>query len=155
MTVHGHRRRERTSPTYVSWLAMNQRCYSVNHNMYMHYGGRGIVVCDRWRGKGGFQNFLADLGKRPNRSYTIGRIDRDGNYCPENCRWETKRQQNKGLTDRSDDEEDGKTLGQWAEHLGITYKALLQRIRRGWDKSHVFSVRNGQRRNIKIAAYKQ
>jgi hypothetical protein len=66
------------------------RCYNPRGSGYAVHGGRGIVVCERWRGENGFANFLADMGERPP-GMTIGRVDRDGDYEPGNCRWVASR----------------------------------------------------------------
>jgi hypothetical protein len=70
------------------------RCRNPKNPAYKHYGGRGIVVCERWQGKEGFSNFLADMGKRPSNLYSLDRFpNNDGNYEPGNCRWAVKLEQ--------------------------------------------------------------
>lgn len=89
---HGHRGGvEPPSPTYNSWRAIKERCYNPHHVAFKNYGGRGIVVCDRWRES--FAAFLSDMGERP--AYrTLDRIDVNGNYTPQNCKWATIQEQN-------------------------------------------------------------
>lgn len=82
----------RGTPEYRAWLSMRARCYTPSAGNFPYYGGRGITVCERW--KDSFENFLADMGPRPGPDYGLGRLDPNGHYTPENCRWLTKSEQN-------------------------------------------------------------
>lgn len=117
------------SPELKAWNAMKERCYNKNCKMYKNYGGRGIVVCDRWIQS--FDNFLSDMGFRPNSKMSLHRINNDKNYELSNCMWATRKIQG-GETSRSRwIEYDGKRmiLQDWANLFNIDNSTLFYRIK--------------------------
>lgn len=129
---HGHSGRVKSS-TYNSWQQMIRRCNNKTHKQYKNYGGRGIIVCARWLGKRGFENFLKDMGERPS-GLTIERIENNGNYEPENCKWASYLEQNRNRRSNRYIEYGGKKmiLAQWARELGISGGTLRKRLVLGW-----------------------
>lgn len=80
----------RRHPLYRTWVSMRSRCNNPKVISYKNYGGRGISICKEWDSS--FLQFITDMGERPE-GFTLDRIDNDGNYCPENCKWSSKRDQ--------------------------------------------------------------
>lgn len=112
---------------YQVWAAMRHRCLNPKSKAYPNYGGRGITICDRWLDVG---NFVADMGPKPSPDHSIDRIDNDGPYCKENCRWATTKVQNdnrsisrsvtyKGVT---------KSVYDWSLETGIKYTTIIRRL---------------------------
>lgn len=125
MKSHGHT--NPPSPTYTAWINMHQRCRNPKHPKFPRYGGRGIKVCERWHS---FENFLADMGEKLSGHPTLGRRNNNGDYEPNNCRWETSTQQANNKGDNRKFERDGetKTITQWSRELGVSVRALYYRL---------------------------
>lgn len=120
-----------TTIEYQSWEAMINRCVVGSEHYDKYYRERGIAVCDRWRQ---FENFLADMGRKPSRGHSLDRIDNDGNYEPGNCRWATKKEQMRNTRQNHLLTHNGETrcISEWAEVLGVSRDRIWGRIRRGW-----------------------
>ena len=119
-------------PLARTYRAMIDRCYNPKQDSYPHYGGRGITVCDRWLES--ITNFVADMGERPP-GMTIDRIDLDGPYSPENCRWATSIEQMNNRTNNRFLTYNGQTLtaAQWSRIVSIDGSIICGRIRSGWS----------------------
>lgn len=118
------------SPLYKVWQNMKNRCRNPKTPHYKYYGGRGITVCDKWQT---FEGFYEDMGATYQEGLTLERIDVNGDYCKENCRWATKIEQannkrnNKiytynGVTD---------TLKRLCQINNVSYTMVQQRLRKG------------------------
>jgi hypothetical protein len=119
---------------YKTWGNMKSRCYRKKDISYPNYGGRGIVVCDEWRDSfEAFRDWALSHGYRDD--LTLDRIDLNGNYEPENCRWQTYKQQANNRRSNKYLECDGKrlTYSEWADLYGITERTISRRIAAGWD----------------------
>jgi hypothetical protein len=129
-------------PLYRTWVGMRFRCRNPGHAAYGRYGGRGISVCDRWND---FWLFVEDMGERPE-GHTLDRIDNDGNYEPENCRWADARSQNRNtILNRIVRGPSGESLTviEWSEKSGLKYSTILERLKRGWTEEEAVTVPTG------------
>lgn len=136
-TRHGHSAGKQ-SPTYYSWAGMVGRCTNPSHTAFSNYGGRGVLVCDRWLD---FNHFLADMGEKP-AGMSIDRIDNLGNYAPGNCRWSTLTQQARNKRNSRKLTHDGLTLTvpEWAERLGLPAARIHDRLSRGYSAGDALST---------------
>lgn len=135
---------------YGVWIAMKQRCYNKKNICFENYGGRGITVCDEWLND--FPRFFADMGPRPSPKHSIDRIDNDGPYCAENCRWATAVEQASNKTTNRLIEIDGviKTLTQWCRDYGIPEPTAHRRLSAGWSVMDALTKPRQQQRPLEI-----
>jgi hypothetical protein len=118
---------------YGVWCLMRARCEKPTNKSFPSYGGRGIKVCERWSN---FQNFFADMGDRPSPKHLLDRIDNDGPYSPDNCRWVGSiREQRSNCRDNRRLTHNGETLilSEWARRIGIDPDTISERLNSlGW-----------------------
>jgi hypothetical protein len=130
------------TPEQQAWNHAKERCYNPKTHNYAKYGGRGIVMCDEW--KGSFESFYRDMGPRPSPKHSLDRFpNRDGNYEPGNCRWATPKEQAINRDYSILITYNGKTmpLTDWARELGQPYKNLHKRIRaKKWSIEKAFTT---------------
>lgn len=129
--VHGYNRQNSRSSEYDAWNNMRARTGNPKSSHYKDYGGRGIKVCERW---GSFENFISDMGDKPSSKHSLDRIDVNGDYTPENCRWATKKEQARNCRNSVHITCNGetKTLAEWAEVTGVRRETISKRIKAGW-----------------------
>ena len=124
-----------TTRIYNIWSSIKSRCLNPKSPSYKHYGGRGIKVCEEWKKSfDDFYSWAIENGYREN--LTIERIDNNGNYCPENCKWETQKQQCRNRRTNIVFEHNGEKhiLTEWCEILNLEYKLIHNRIYKlGWS----------------------
>lgn len=123
--------------TYKAWTVMRERCCNPRMAFYKNYGGRGITICDRWNS---FMLFLEDMKEAPEGG-TLERKDNNGNYCPENCRWATRKEQahNRRVTKLVTFRGETKVLSVWAQQLQIKPGTLHSRLLR-WPIEKAFTA---------------
>lgn len=128
-------------PLHPAWASMMSRCYHKSSTAYYLYGGRGIKVCDEWRNFWNFVKWSDSIGGRPD-GYTLDRIDVDGDYCPENCRWASDevQQNNKRTNHYLTYNGETLTLSQWSRKLGLSRYAIQYRFMQGWSADEILSI---------------
>ena len=138
ISAHFAKHKMKKTPEYNSWINMKQRCYNAKHPAFKSYGGRGIVVCDRWLDS--FLSFYDDMGPKPGPGYSVDRINNDGNYEINNCRWATAKEQCRNMRTNTAVEYHGDKmcLAKAGEASGIPAYLLSQRVRAGWSNSDLF-----------------
>lgn len=141
LSTHG----KTNSPEYKSWDGMKQRCWNTNDGKYPDYGGRGITICERWHS---FDAFFADMGPKPSGKHSIDRIDNDGPYSPDNCRWADQNTQSRNRRSSVRLTHDGLTLtiAEWAERAGVGYSTVRERLVRGWPLAAAISPNTSKKK---------
>lgn len=133
------------SPEYSVWQAMRKRCRNPNDAEYANYGGRGVIVEDRWNDS--FQHFYEDLGPRPSPQHSIERADPNGNYGPANCRWATPVEQSRNRRVSRMVTCEGRTINMadLAEVAGVNYDKLKYRLNKGMTPEEAIAdIRSGR-----------
>lgn len=120
------------SKEYKAWAKMKERCYNPNTERYLIYGGRGITVCDEW--KNSFEKFYEDMGDKPSPQHSIDRINVDGNYEKDNCRWATEKEQalNKRNTLYVEYKNENKPLSELCKNYDLNYKSVWKQHEKGF-----------------------
>lgn len=130
---HGYKTAGKHAPEYTIWTNLRSRCNNPKNNRYALYGARGIRVCARWETD--FLNFLEDMGRRPSPEHSIDRVDNNGDYTPENCRWATRKEQSRNRRSSCflDFNGETKTAAEWSELTGISRSTIHARLKSGWS----------------------
>jgi len=124
--------KRRRTPEYHIWDAMKQRCRNPKDKNYLNYGGRGIMLAECWNR---YEQFIADVGRRPGPNYSLERNNVNGNYEPSNCRWATTWEQSRNRRDNRFVTYKNETMcvTDWSERTGISVATISDRLDRGWD----------------------
>jgi hypothetical protein len=130
-------------PVYHCYDAMRKRCLNPKHKYYKYYGGRGITICTRWLGNGGYANFEADMGPRPTPKHTVERLNNEKGYGPKNCIWATMKAQSRHRRNSVIVTLGGRSqvASDWAKELGISPPAFHNRLRNGWTEEQLLKPR--------------
>jgi transposase-like protein len=132
LAKHGHKTSDGASSEYSSWISMRARCLNESSDSYQHYGGRGIKIKAEWIDS--FSAFLNDMGPKPGKGYTIDRIDVNGDYVPENCRWASSSEQSKNKRNNVFTVIDGEklTLSDVSRKYGVPRTTIHRRFKQGY-----------------------
>lgn len=127
-----------SSSEYASWEAMKSRCLNSKNKFYENYGGRGIRVCDEWLD---FKNFIRDMGNKPDSSYSIDRIDVNGDYCPANCKWSNRHEQDRNRRTSVKFEIEGqlKNITDISREHGLNHQTIRARVNKGMSITEAIS----------------
>lgn len=137
--THGFARKDAVHPIHQVWRRMTQRCGNPNDRNYHRYGGRGVKVCEEWLD---FSNFARDMAVDWVEGLSIERIDNNGNYCKENCRWATVAEQASNRRSNVRITHNGETLiaSEWSKRTHLPAATIIWRFRQGWPTEHVLST---------------
>ncbi len=132
------------------WESMMRRCFNSLDKDFAHYGGRGITVCARWMDP---RNFGLDMGEKP-LNHSLDRIDVNGNYCPENCRWATAMQQGANKRSNRFFEIQGETyhISEWCRKFNISLSTVINRLKEGMDPHTALTLPSMRPRRCKAAS---
>lgn len=137
------------TPEHKAWNALRRRCYDKKSKDWPLYGGKGVSVCDRWLGDGGFVNFFKDMGPKPSPKHQIERKDSNRNYTPDNCKWATPTEQSRNTSRNRRITFQGKTLTliEWEIETGIKNELIRARVDRcGWSVEKALTTPTDERR---------
>ncbi len=135
---HGDATHSARAPEYRIWSLVVQRCTNPNNPAYPAYGGRGITVCQRWLS---YENFIADMGRRPSAKHSLDRRDNEKGYSLENCRWVlwVNQMNNHRRTAKFTINGVEKTLQELSNESGLSRRLIARRLRSGWDPRRALS----------------
>lgn len=140
MKRHGH-------PLDAIYTGMMSRCCDETNNAYYRYGGRGITICPMWLD---FERFVNDMGERPSKAHTLDRIDNDGPYSKQNCRWATWTEQQNNRRDNRLLRFNGKemTASEWAIETGIKRTTIYRRFHAGWPVADILTIKPNKNNSV-------
>lgn len=136
------------STEFRIWAGILQRCNNPNNHDYKYYGGRGITVCSEWES---FEQFYKDMGSKP-RGFTLDRINNNGNYKSENCKWASRKEQANNTRRNRPILYNGeiKPISHWVKELGLSSHTVYRRLNKGYNIDEVFYKGNLKDKNAGI-----